>query len=122
MTGGTERKGTTDMSQDRQHGVGGGIRAGVGILSAFIDAMEETIREARERGDLGSDRARALVAEAAQRMQESVEAARERLDWVPRHEFDALREELDSLRRRVAALERAGGGVPEEGGKPYLVD
>ena len=45
-------------SQGRRKSMGDGIKEGLGVLSAFKDALEETIQEARERGDLSTDRAK----------------------------------------------------------------
>ncbi|HEV2130919.1 MAG TPA: hypothetical protein VGR27_07450 [Longimicrobiaceae bacterium] len=95
-------------------GIGEGIRTGVGILSAFRDAIEETIQEAVNRGDLSPDRARDAVRGAAARVQESLGDARERLDFVPRREFDELRTEVATLRAEVAELR--GRGEPGGGG------
>lgn len=86
-------------------GIGDGIRTGIGFLNAFREAIEETIQEAVEKGELGPDRARRAVHDATQKMQESLDEARERFDFVSRREFDALRAELAELRSRVEAVE-----------------
>ena len=46
-----------------------GIKQGIGVLSAFRDALEETIQEARDRGDLSADRAKGVMKEALDRAQ-----------------------------------------------------
>lgn len=89
-------------------GIGEGIRSGIGILNAFREAVEETVQEVVDRGDLKPDRAKQAVKDAAQRMQEVFDDARERLDFVPRGEFDALRAEVEALRRRVDHLHPSG--------------
>lgn len=89
-------------------GIGEGIRSGIGILNAFREAVEETVQEVVDRGDLKPDRAKQAVKDAAHRMQEVFDDARERLDFVPRAEFDALREEVEALRRRVDHLHPSG--------------
>lgn len=103
-------------------GIADGIRTGIGVLAAFRDAIEETIEEAVARGDLSPERAKTAVRDAAGRIQVSLEEVRERLDVVPRREFDALRLELEELRLRVEALEGGattppaltdGGGVDD---------
>ncbi|CAN5727029.1 MAG: hypothetical protein H0W11_03615 [Gemmatimonadetes bacterium] len=114
-----------DRTRGGRSGIGEGIRTGVGILSAFRDAIEETIQEAANRGDLSPDRARDAVRSAAARVQESLGDARERLDFVPRREFDELRTEVATLRAELAELrgrsEPSGGlitphtGAVEEG-------
>jgi len=99
--------------------VSDGIRQGIGVLSAFKDALEETINEARERGDLSTDRAKDAMKGALHRAQEAAEGARERLDFVNQKEFDGLRAMVDDVKERVAALEkrwRGGDAAGSEGG------
>ena len=91
--------------RNRPGGIGEGIRSGIGVLNAFREALEETVQEAMERGDFRPERVRESVREAATRVQEGMDEARERLDFVSRKEFDDLRSELEELRRRIAALE-----------------
>jgi polyhydroxyalkanoate synthesis regulator phasin len=97
------------MSEERKEGISGGIRTGVGILTALKDVVEETINEARERGDLSTDKARSLMQDAMQRLQNTVGETRERLDFASRREFDEMRAEIAELRGRVSRLE----GNPE---------
>jgi polyhydroxyalkanoate synthesis regulator phasin len=85
--------------------VSGGIRQGIGVLSAVKDALEETINEARERGDLSTDRAREVMKTALHKAHEAAEGAKERLDLVNQKEFDALREVVDDIKTRVSDLE-----------------
>ena len=87
--------------------VSDGIRQGIGVLSAFKDALEETIQEARERGDLSSDRAKEVMKSALARAQEAAEGAKDRLDFVTQKEFDALKEAVDGIRERVSTLENS---------------
>lgn len=108
--------------------VSDGIRQGIGVLSAFKEALEETIQDARERGDLSTDRAKQVMKEALDRAQTAAEGARERFDFVQQGEHDALREQveaqgvqieaqraqLEELRTRLAALETRGGGPSTE--------
>ena len=82
-----------------------GIRSGIGVLSAFKDALEETIREARDRGDLSTERAKELMKDAMDKAQTAASGARERLDFVHQSELEALRESVESLGVRVSALE-----------------
>jgi polyhydroxyalkanoate synthesis regulator phasin len=98
-------------------GIGEGIRTGIGILNAFREAIEETIQEAVDKGEFGPERARRAVHDATARMQEGLEDARERFDFVARKDLDALRAEVAELRGRVDALEttpRASG--PDDSG------
>ena len=93
-------------------GIGDGIRTGIGILSAFKDAIEETLEEAVKRGDLSPDRAKRAMKEAADRLQGGFEGVSERLDLVSHRELEELRSEVAELRERVARLE-ASGPSPE---------
>ncbi len=118
-----EQQGTTDAPGETGDGAtdeggprrfGDGFRQGMGVLAAFKDALEETIQEARERGDLSSDRAREVVKEALQKAQTAAEGARERLDFATQSELEALQQAVDALSARVAELEaRLGGAAPE---------
>jgi polyhydroxyalkanoate synthesis regulator phasin len=86
-------------------GIGEGLRTGVGVLNAFREAIEETVSEAMEAGgDVTPDRAKALMREAAQRVQSSFEETRERLDFVSRREFEELRREIADVRAQIAGL------------------
>lgn len=82
-----------------------GIRQGIGVLSAFKDALEETIQEARDRGDLSSERAKELMKDALARAQSAADDARERLDFVQQKEFDQLKDTVEELRDRLGVLE-----------------
>ena len=102
----TEGKQEEDEKGHRQR-MGEGIRSGIGVLAAFKDALEETIQEARDRGDLSSDRAKEVVKEALNRAQTAASGARERLDLVNHTELEALAGAVEALRERVSALERS---------------
>lgn len=95
----------------RRMSIGEGIRSGIGVLTAFKEAIEETIQEATERGDLSPDRAKQFLGGALNRAQDAVGEVRDRLDFVPRREFEALLHQVEELQRRLDALEgsaRAG--------------
>jgi polyhydroxyalkanoate synthesis regulator phasin len=98
--------------EPRRTGIGEGLKAGIGILTAFKQAIEETIEDAAERNDLRPERAKEALSGALTRAQDAFDDVRERLDVVPRREFDALRAELDELQRRVERLEGGGGVAP----------
>lgn len=105
------------MSEDelsrRRPSIGEGIRSGIGVLTAFKEAIEETIQEASSRGDLSPDRAKHFLGEALHRAQDVAADVRDRLDFVPRREFDALLREVEELQRRVDQLEGRGAGADE---------
>jgi polyhydroxyalkanoate synthesis regulator phasin len=94
--------------EQRRAGMGGiseGIRTGIGILTAFKEAVEETLQEAVDRGDLSPDRAKQAMQGAADRLQAGLEDARDRFDVVTRDDFEALRDEVADLRARLSRLE-----------------
>ena len=96
------------MAEDKKSArakVSDGIRQGIGVLSAFKDALEETINEARERGDLSADHAKEVMKNALHKAQEAAEGAKERLDFVHQKDFDGLRDVVDDVKARVSALE-----------------
>src|SRR5688500_4563279 len=100
-------------------GIGDGIRTGIGILNAFREAIEETLEEAVKRGELSPERAGNAVRDAAQRVQDSFEGARDRFDFVSRREYDDLKSELDALRARVSRLE--GGPAASTDPPPGII-
>ena len=99
----SEQQPGAEDQQKRRPSIGEGIRSGIGVLSAFKEAVEETIQEAVQRGDLKPERAKQFVSDAVGRAQEAVGDVRERLDFVTHREFD-------ELRARVEALEARHGG------------
>lgn len=105
--GGTGQEGGSRLSD--------GVRQGLGVLSAFKDALEETIRDSRDRGELSSDRAREVIQSAMSRAKEAAGEARERLDFAPRQEIDDLREAVDELKVRLENLERRTSQAPDVG-------
>ncbi len=104
-----ERKGARES-------ISGGIRQGIGVLSALKDALEETINEARERGDLSQDRVKEVFRQGLGKAQERAEEARIRFDFVTQREFESLREIVEDLKGRVGRLE--GEGPVGGGGDP----
>jgi len=102
----------TDEKRSTKEKVSEGIRQGIGVLSAFKDALEETIVEAKERGDLSPERAREVMKGALNKAQAAAEGARERLDLVHQSELDALTEAVRKLGERVGALEEHLGRTP----------
>jgi polyhydroxyalkanoate synthesis regulator phasin len=97
-----EKRRPVDEARD---GIKEGVRAVTGILGALKDAIEETIGEIKERGDISPERAKEAVKNTMKSAQDVVDDMKERVDFVPRREIEALRAELEALRIRVAALE-----------------
>jgi polyhydroxyalkanoate synthesis regulator phasin len=95
----------TDDKKSAKDKVSDGIKQGIGVLSAFKEALEETINEARERGDLSTDRAKAVMKDALDKAHTAAEGAKEKLDLVHQKEFEGLRDAVDAVKERVSALE-----------------
>ena len=112
--GGTEDARDSGGKRGARGKMGDGIRQGIGFLSAFRDALEETIQEARDRGDLSTDRAREVMKEALDKAQAAGERARDRLDFATHSDMDAVRGELEGLRARLARLEENVFGAPTD--------
>jgi polyhydroxyalkanoate synthesis regulator phasin len=111
------------MSEDQaRRNAGEGIRetarSVVGVLGALKDALEQTFEEMRGQGELSPDRAREVALAGIRRAQDAVEDVRERLDFVPRREFDALRREVAELRARLDDLAGAAAGTIEPAPDP----
>lgn len=100
--------------EERGDGIKGGIRQGLSMLSAMKDAIEETLKEARERGDLSPDRAKEVMRSTLEKAQEKAGGARDALDFVKQKEFDTLKEVVDRIELRVAEIERGTGTGAEE--------
>ena len=117
-TGGTGDDWQRGKEQAKE-GIKEGVRAVTGFLAALKDAIDETLRDVKESGDLDAQRAKDAVRSTMRRAQNAMDDAIERIDVVSRKEFDALREEVSALRLRVADLEARGGGgvgsIPVDG-------
>ncbi|HEX5725750.1 MAG TPA: hypothetical protein VFX98_09820 [Longimicrobiaceae bacterium] len=99
----------------RMPSIGEGIRTGVGILSAFKEAIEETISEAMSRGDVKPESAQGVVDSAVNRAREAMADAPADVEGVPRGELEALQAQVLELRHRVAALEARHGHAAAAG-------
>ncbi len=95
----------SEQKKGAREKVSDGIRQGIGVLSAFKEALEETIQEARERGDLSAERAREIMKQALEKAQSAAEEAKEKLDFVTHKEFEELLRRVEALEARVAALD-----------------
>lgn len=100
-------------SRGRGGRMGDGIRQGIGVLSAFKDALEETIQEARDRGDLSTDRAKEVMKEALERAQNAAEDAKGKLDFAHQAELDETRSELETLKAAFEALQVRVGALEQ---------
>jgi polyhydroxyalkanoate synthesis regulator phasin len=115
----TRERGIMADEQKRKSGVGGigdGIRAGIGILSSFKDAVEETLQEAVDRGDLSPERARRAMRDTVQRVQGTMDEAREKFEFISRKEHDELQAEVAALRGRIEMLESGPRGEDQADG------
>lgn len=104
----------TEERQGKREGFSEGVRQGLGVLSAFKEAIEETLSEVRERGDLNPERARAAMKDALHRAQAVAGEAREKVDFVGRKEFDALKERVDEMWNRMSPQQAPGAPDPGE--------
>jgi polyhydroxyalkanoate synthesis regulator phasin len=107
---------TDDNRRDAGDPFREGVRAITGILGALRDAIEESFDDLKQQGDLSPEKAKEAARSTMRRAQEAVDDVRERIDFVPRREFDALREEVGELRRRLDTM--GGSAAPASGGPP----
>ena len=99
-----------ETSKTRQERVSDGIKHGMSVLNAMKDAIEETIREAKERGDLSQERAKEVMKAGLSKAQERMDSEREAFDFVSQNEFEGLRTKVDKLKVRVRNIERKVDG------------
>ncbi|HSJ09150.1 MAG TPA: hypothetical protein VK928_04530 [Longimicrobiales bacterium] len=85
------------------------IRAVTGVMGAFKDAIEQTLNELSEKGDISPDRAKSAAQDAMKRAQDAMEDVRGRLEFVPRREFETLRDEVAALKIQVERHMAQGG-------------
>ena len=111
--GGTGRG--ADERKSRRGKASGGVKQGLGVLSALKDALEETIADARERGDLSPERAKEALRSAMARAQEAAGETKDRLDFASQKEVDHLKERVEELRIRLENLERRVAQAPDAG-------
>ena len=95
---------------EAKEGIKEGVRAVTGMLAALKDAIDETINDIKVRNDLDPSRAKQAAKDTMSRAQEAFDDMKERVDFVPRKEYDALRAEVEALRVRVAAIETKHAG------------
>ncbi len=100
-------KGKREAIEDR-------LKQGLGMLGAMRDAIEDTIREAKDRGDLSPDRAKEVMRSALNKAQEKAGEAKDALDLVKQKEFDTLKERVEELRARMTRVEDQVGMKREE--------
>ncbi len=95
--------------------MGDGIRQGIGVLSAFKDALEETIQEARDRGDLSAERAKEVMKDTLEKAQEAAEGAKGRIDFATQADLESVKAAVDSVKLRLGELEGSVFGAAKTG-------
>ena len=108
-----EKSGSEDdqepAEKSRRESLKGGIRQGIGMLNALKDAIEETLNEARERGDLTPERAKEAIRNTLDKAQAKAGEAKDAFDFVKQKEFDALRSVVENVKVRLSHVERSAG-------------
>ena len=84
------------------------------MLNAMKDAIEETLNEAKERGDLSPEREKEVMRSTLERAQAKAGEARDAFDFVKQKDFDGLKTVVDGLKERVKSVERSLGLEAEE--------
>jgi len=102
----------TRNRDNAKEGIKEGVRAVTGFLAALKDAIDETLRDVRDTGDLDPERAKEAMRSTMKKAQGAMDDVKDRLDFVPRKDLDVLRAELEALRARVTELETKVGGGP----------
>ena len=98
--------------QEAKEGIREGVRAVTGFLAALKDAIDETLRDVRDSGDLDPDKAKDAMRSTMRKAQDAMDDVKDRLDFAQRKDIDALREELAAIRVRLTDLENKAGGGP----------
>ncbi len=100
-------------SRDAGDAIRDGVRTVTGVLGALVETLEHTFNELRE-GGVDSGGAREAARSTIQRAQETVEDLKDRLDFVPRREFEALKTEVAELRKAIESLGVTPARAPTE--------
>jgi polyhydroxyalkanoate synthesis regulator phasin len=109
--------------RDAADGLRDGMRAVVGVLGAFKEAIEQTFEELKQQGELSPERAKRAAQSTMRRAQETVDEVRDRLDFVSRREFDELRADMERMRAEIQELRGGGSGSQApEGSKEGPMD
>ena len=108
--------------KSRTDSIKGGIRQGLSMLNAMKDAIEETLSEAKERGDLTPERAKEVMRSTLEKAQARAGEAREAFDFVKQKDFDGLKGVVDGIKERVKGIERSLGLEVEEASEQQAED
>lgn len=98
-----------EQKKTRREALSGGLNKGLGMLNAMKDSIEESIREAKESGNLSPERARELMNQGIRKAQGAAEGARGVFDFVSQKEFNELSLRVVELRDRVLRVEKEVG-------------
>ena len=111
---GANEQSTGDRTEGSGRGISDGLKQGLGVLSAFKEALEETIHDAKERGDLSTERAKEVLHGAMAKAKEAAGEAKDRLDLAAQRELDNLRAKVEDLRVRKDRMDVGGGSGGSE--------
>lgn len=108
-------EGQDGEKKSRREAISGGLNKGLGMLNSMKDSIEDSIREAKESGNLSPERARELIGQGLRKAQGAAEGARGVFDFVSQKEFDEVRSRVVELRDRMLRVEDQLGvdGEPE---------
>lgn len=113
-------------ARDRRTSVGRSLDRGLGALEALREAFTESVEEARERGDLTTDRARELLNRSFERAREAARSggddapvepppAEGRTDAVSRAEFEELLRRIERVEASLGLRSEADANAAPEG-------
>ena len=102
------------QDKTRREAIEDRVKQGLGVLGTMRDAIEETIREVRERGDLSPEHAKEVVRGALDKAQEKAGEARDAFDFVKQKDFDGLQSLVGDLKARMGIVEEKVGVESDE--------
>ena len=109
------KEGGRARREGRSGNVSDGIQQGLAVLVALKDVLDETIREARDRGGASTERVKEALRSARAQAQQAASGASERFNFVSRTDFEQLQERVAELGTRLKNLEHRAARPPDAG-------